>query len=553
MYDNYVFKDLNKSGAVSDFGWHLANFFFQKSKSKLLAYTILLFVMETERGNTCLDISDFHISMLEEPDIIDNIYFNNPNSIKQQLLKSGFVSEECKDKPFVIFDNLFTTSRFFKMEMSVLNKLNQMASRPVMQKSGSLSEILNKIHKNLNSHLAIITGGPGTGKTTLLSKVIAESLKNNLRIAVCAPTGKAVSRLTESISKHLKSPEESNQNLTIATIHGLLKYDIDGFNPRFDQNNPLKFEVIILDEASMTDLFMMENMLKAISDNTLLIMSGDRYQLASVGAGAAFSDICDIYRSNNNIFTELTDNYRFSKTSELYISSNAVKQGDIDTFYKSSEKEVKFIEIPQTQNVKTFYPHFRTYIETILDIVKNGSKQDDILDFFSKFQIISPFKKGRGGVEDINKYIENELKKSTNIIEEYKIFKKIIITENDYQNNIFNGETGFIKTENNSEYAFFKTSDGSIKKINKILLPRFETAHCITVHKSQGSEFDSVLFFGGTEINTVLSRELLYTAITRARKNITIIASKSAINHSIRNNAKRNTIMRPLHKQFASK
>lgn len=546
MYKEYIFGELKENEGISNFGWHLANFFFDKSGNRILSAIILLLTKEIEKGNTCINLSEYAGKKIKNfINISDETLFPDMEDLQKILIDSSYVSFNNENTPFTIIDNYLTTNRFFKMEKFIYQKLKNLSSRKISDTSNFISDSLKIIDNNLSSYFSIITGGPGTGKTTIISKLIAESQKNNLKVAVCAPTGKAVSRLTESIKKFLDNFEE-DLNLKISTIHGLLKFDPDGFNPQFNEKNRFKFDIIILDEASMIDIFLMEKILKAIDDNTVIILTGDKYQLASVNSGAVFSDICDIYKNNKNVFVELNKNYRFSKESALYKASNAVKNGDEKEFFDSINDEVRFIEIRGNENPKQYFEYLNNYIENTLEIFQKNCDDNDIFNFFSTFQILSPFRKGGWSIEEINFYVENMLKKSSNILDQTKIFKKIIVTENDYQNNIFNGDTGFLRSEENVEYGFFKGTGDSIKKINSMLLPKFETAHGITVHKSQGSEFDTVFFFAGVEKSPLLTRELLYTAITRAKKNITIIGSRSAITTCIRQNTNRETTIRRL-------
>lgn len=546
MYKEYIFEELKTNEGISDFGWHLANFFFNKSGNKILSSIILLLTREIEKGNTCINLLEYAGKKIKNfINISEETLFPDIEVLQKILMDSSYVSLNNENTPFIIVDNYMTTNRFFKIEKFIYQKLKNLSSKKIPDSSHFISDSLKIVDNNLSSYFSIITGGPGTGKTTIVSKIIAESQKNNLKTAVCAPTGKAVSRLTESIKKVLNNFEEG-VNLEISTIHGLLKFDADGFNPQFNEKNRLKFDIIILDEASMIDIFLMEKILKATDDSTVIILTGDKYQLASVNSGAVFSDICDSYKNNKNVFVELKKNYRFSKDSALYKASNAVKNGDAKEFFDSINDEVRFIEIKGNENPKQYFEYLKDYIDSTLEIFEKKCDDNEIFNFFSTFQILSPFRKGRWSVEEINFYIENMLKKSSNIVDQTKIFKKIIVTENDYQNNIFNGDTGFLKKEEKVEYGFFKDTGDSIKKINSMLLPRFETAHGITVHKSQGSEFDSVLFFAGVEKSPILTRELLYTAITRARKNITIIGSKSTITTCIRQNTNRETMIRRL-------
>jgi len=372
--------------------------------------------------------------------------------------------------------------------------------RPLIFDNGNLyiqkyfvyqSRILERLGE-LKFH--IITGGPGTGKTYSLAEILDK--RRNEKILLAAPTGKAAFRMMESLA---------NQGIEIEakTIHRLLGYKHLSVSFKHTKENPLEADIIAIDECSMVDLPMMAKLLDAVPNNCDLYLLGDKHQLASVEAGSVFADICAKYEK-----TELTKNWRAKEAPGIVelskdILNNSVKSFDNENVHFCGQLSIESL-------VKEYESLFK------------AQTKDEALGFLKSFQILCAIKKGRNGVENINRELLSKAKHSK--------FTPIIITENNYQQNLFNGDVGVKDKEN----AYF--SNGTF---NLLTLPKYEDAFAITIHKSQGSEYAKVAVVYPEKTSedneqTILTKELLYTAITRAKRECFIYGNEGVLVDSCR-------------------
>lgn len=412
----------------------------------------------------------------------------------------------------------------------------------------------------------VISGGPGTGKTSTVVKIlvllIEQAISKNFKpsIALAAPTGKAAARLKESIkltrdalacSDDIKSiiPDDSY------TIHRLLGPIKGSPYFRYNSSNPILFDIVIIDESSMADLALLSKLFDAVPLGSHLIILGDKDQLSSVEAGAALGDICDTGTKHG--YTEffskmireispaekipvsdeppiadsiiiLNKSYRFGDRSGIGIASRAVREGNFDEALRVMKDpeytDIDFIDIENPAGLNNF---IENYIESGFgSYLQAGSIEESFFRFFD-YSILCAVRSGPWGVYRINKTIEKFLKRRGLINPEKKFYngRPVIIARNDYHLKIFNGDIGLIFKDNESDGKsrfFCQTPDGNYRKILPLKLPEHETVFATTVHKSQGSEYNNVLLILPDRDSPVLTRELLYTAITRARTNVKI-------------------------------
>ena len=440
------------------------------------------------------------------------------------------------------------------------------------------------------SSFCVITGGPGTGKTSLVIKILAMLLENSkaekLRIALAAPTGKAAARLSESLKNtrelidcdnkiRMSFPEES------FTIHRLLGSKPGTSNFRHNSGVPLPFDIVIIDEFSMTDLALASKLFDAVPVKSRLILLGDKDQLSSVEAGAVLGDICDtgekhgfsqsfkdrlekiLFAKNyeqisnsqskhtiaDSIIT-LRKSYRFAGGSGIGELSKAIKEGEAE---KALEilKCGKFEDISLTEfkanQLLTVSPNSKDSLPAKIiagySPYINENSTEEALSLFSSFSILCAVRKGMFGVERINQYVEEILTTKGLLSAKIRWYEKrpVMITRNDYSTRLFNGDSGLILPDpkDGTMRFYSQDNDGSIRKILPLKLPEHETSFAVTVHKSQGSEFDNVILLLPDRMSPVLSRELLYTAVTRARKKIEIYAVGEILRQMINNPAER--------------
>jgi len=410
--------------------------------------------------------------------------------------------------------------------------------------------------KAVLNNFSIISGGPGTGKTSTIIKILALLLEQdkNLHIALTAPTGKATARLQESITT-------AKQNLNCApdikslipqethTLHRLLGTVSNSPYFRKNADNPLSYDVIIVDEASMVDLPLMAKLAQAIPQHARWILVGDKSQLASVEAGTVFGDICETDTEKSYI-TVFKRNYRFDKNSGIGELAKAINTANSDKALNLL-KSYTYADI-RWHTVKS-YGYFLNDLKNkiihgfndYLNAIKySHTEPENVLQSFDKFRVLCALRQGLYGVERVNRAIESALIKEGFLKAGYRWYhgQPIMITRNDYTLKLFNGDVGIV-LRNPEKYSellvFFRAADGNIREFLPSRLPQHETVFAMTVHKSQGSEFDKVLIVLPTQFSAVLSRELLYTGITRAKKRLDIWGDESVFKQAIQQKIQR--------------
>jgi len=400
---------------------------------------------------------------------------------------------------------------------------------------GAQKHILNQknaVKNAVNNNFTIISGGPGTGKTFIVSIIknilLSYAKTNGLakpKIICVAPTGKAASKMDNG-----------------STIHSVLKPLKNSLGFYYNKNNPLQADVVIIDEASMIDISLLTRLLEAIALKARVIILGDQYQLSSVQAGSVFSDICNTENLASNIFF-LEYNFRSKGKTGIENLSKAINQNcyaDLE-YILTSNRYPDLVFLPLTDNglssgfieqcvVEGFKPFF------------NAKTIESSLDQVDSFKILCAHNSGRYGTLQINHVCEKILRSSYNFDIHKKPFKKIIMVKaNDYKKGLFNGDTGICFEKDGDTRAVFKTFDNTLKQYQASDLPDNDTAFAITIHKSQGSEFEVVLIILPDRVSPVVTRQLLYTGVTRAKAKVIIMGDLNMIKKAIGLSVKRNS------------
>ncbi|MCI5222735.1 MAG: exodeoxyribonuclease V subunit alpha [Candidatus Electrothrix sp. AR4] len=427
--------------------------------------------------------------------------------------------------------------------------------------------------------LLIISGGPGTGKTHTVARILAliqalqekknisqGSNKNRLRIALAAPTGKAAARLEESIRKAKKSiPDDLSQAIPeqAQTLHRLLGSRPGADDFRYNRNNLLHLDLLILDEASMIDVVLMAALLQALPSQTRIILLGDRNQLASVEAGSLFGDLCGNGESiwSVQLCTKLEQvtgkvglssapsvdamadslvflqtSYRFQENSGIGCLAAAVNSGsmeNVDRVIMANFSDLKVTHC--TGGARDTW--LREEISQGFQAMMRAPSLEEAFAAMERFRLLCALRRGPFGVEGINIMVTQVLRKSGLIVRgtDWYQGKPIIILRNQYDMQLFNGDTGILwKNDQGQLRAWFRRPDNSLYSISPVRLPEHETAYAVTIHKAQGSEFDKVVLLLPDEDSRVLSRELLYTGITRARSKLALCSERDILEMAIK-------------------
>ena len=517
--------------------------------------------------------------------------------VMEELLTSPIASTGDEITPLIIRGSQLYFHRYHELERKIAEKLrilNQRSDIPGF----SVSELdrlfpedqpfnMQKIAAYLAAtrKLTIITGGPGTGKTSTVAKIISlmYALQPTLTFALAAPTGKAASRLSQSLQQtwagqHLDHPLQAPQQ--VQTLHRLLSISKDGSKPKYHADRKLNFDVLIIDEASMIDLAMMSNLLEAMQDSARLILLGDPDQLPSVETGNRLADLTipfpgfskgtreELNQHFSNITIppdgssqlidaacRLTFSFRFSAQQGIGKLANSITRGNPEI--PSNSEQVERQDLSRSTLSQVTQP-----LNNYFQLIQQEVPLQRLFDELNQCKILTPTREGPWGVIHINAQIEQILE-SQNLKPANKFHyhgRPIMILRNDYVNGLFNGDIGLCidtqlctdlaaaasldTSQQSSLIACFTDSPG-LKIVPLARLPEHETCFSMTVHKSQGSEFDQVCLVlaeaeseAGRHLQT---RELLYTAVTRCRSKISIFADQHTWQQAIQRQRSRSS------------
>ncbi|WP_298064184.1 exodeoxyribonuclease V subunit alpha [uncultured Acinetobacter sp.] len=426
----------------------------------------------------------------------------------------------------------------------------------------------------LQQWLSIITGGPGTGKTYTLARIIAalNQMIPDIRIAMAAPTGKAAQRMQEALQNSFNDPKllesglitDELRNQTTQTLHRLLGMG-NRQTPRFDQKQPLPYDVIVVDEASMLDLNLATALFEAVPDHCRIILLGDANQLASVDVGSVLADLQQVDALAENR-VQLKNSRRFSDEAKIgqfarfiqaqqhatahhsalsKLEAEIVKAEGLQpiTFSKEMLDLIQLEYLPEQYDIEPYQQKlmygFQNYLAALNDYIYRGDAADDIqqvIRAFDDYRILAAVKHGALGIEQLNRYAERWLNQQLKQIAvgDWYIGRPVMMTYNDYQLGLSNGDIG-ICFKHRSQPQQFEVFFPSLNKwIAAHRLPRnMQTAFVLTIHKSQGSEFTHTAIVLDAKAEKLLSQELIYTAVTRAKKVVSILADPNALQQAL--------------------
>lgn len=507
-------------------------------KEAMLAHNMLCKVLESwEIGDTFVELCSDEIKQI-------------PANSKL------FGNQDTDNTPLILQGNRLFLGKIRAMEKFCAKRIYEL-SQSTKKQSFDIEPLLDKYFPD-KSHLAqkeaarlafshsflLITGGPGTGKTTTVAKILnifCQANQDKLpSIALAAPTGKAASHLQASLSKWQPddiSPkiQQHLSELKGKTLHRLLELN-QLMRAKYNSQNPLPFDIVIVDEASMIDLSLMNKLLAAISSNTTLILLGDADQLPSVGAGSVLSEM--VQNSDIVPTCHLTYSHRFNENSAIGNLAYAVLENN-QNHIKECFNQFK---LDLQQFSKTKYPLYSEWFEIQKDYwqaVKSGSIKDAICHIQDAI-VLSVL---RHDAQKFNREYIKFIKQKFQIDEEYFSGRLLLITKNKPSEQIYNGDIGIVMYDNKTKRQRVWFSENHAVDIS--MLGEFEDAFAITVHKSQGSEYKQVALIG-TDLeleHELFNASLLYTAITRAKQKFTYLGSMESLLHATCARQKRKSVL----------
>ena len=428
----------------------------------------------------------------------------------------------------------------------------------------------------LQQWLSIITGGPGTGKTYTLARIIAalNQMIPDIRIAMAAPTGKAAQRMQEALQNSFKDPKliasglvtDELRNQSTQTLHRLLGMGNRQI-PRFNAKQPLPYDVIVVDEASMLDLNLATALFEAVPESCRIILLGDANQLASVDVGSVLADLQQVDALAENR-VQLKNSRRFSDEAKIgqfarfiqaqqdssrpeliltQLEDEIVKAAPLQDITLTKEMsdviQLEYFATAQEMDVEQYQQKlmygFRAYVDSLIAYLNAEQPTEyiqQVISAFDDYRILAAVKHGTLGIEQINRYAERWLNQQLKqiAIAEWYVGRPVMMTYNDYQLGISNGDIGICfkhRTQPQQFEVFFPSLN---KWISAHRLPRnMQTAFALTIHKSQGSEFTHTAIVFDANAEKLLSQELIYTAVTRAKKVVTLLADRKALLQSL--------------------
>ncbi len=586
-----ILTHLLSQNQIRPLDYYFACFVSQTKQDDIVALLAAIVSHQNAQGDVCINLLDYAgKKLLLNGNLID-VNVVALDRLVQALQSHPRVKTADFPSPLVLDGKRLYLGKYWQYEQTLAKNIQQRLEQKIEFDESVLKKGLHELfslQENetnwqaiaasicVQKHFTVISGGPGTGKTTTVIKVLALLLQQQpeLNIALLAPTGKAAARLSESIKNALSCvPEELAKHIPTesATIHRMLAWQPHKNRFYYNRSNLLAVDVVIIDEASMVDLSLMTQLLEAIPLHARVILLGDRDQLASVEPGRVLGDITGhgqpIYYSADmakqlialglyldqadinpqpeaiNIMDSvaiLRKSYRFDAHSSIGLIAKWVKQsqgGKALSLLQSGERsDATFFSMENEQC-------FTQIVDYAVEKYQKYLQQQEVekaLAQFDYFRILCALHGGEYGVERINAQIEQALA-AKGLIQQHDFYhgKPIMITRNDYESGLFNGDIGLLwQDQQGSLKAWFRTAQG-LKAVELARLPEHNCAFAMTIHKSQGSEFNRILLVLPEQNTQLYSQELIYTGITRAKEKIAVAALAQSFKLACRQKQKR--------------
>ncbi len=541
-------------------------------EQELLVAVLSLLSQSVGNGNVCLELGQIAGCSIEMPGG-KRLTFPDAETLAGMLRRLPSVGRDGEHRPLVFEDagHRLYLYRYRRYERQLAAGVDARAMlQPGTADAARLAAGLDRLFPPTSPQLAedlqrvaaeravarmfsIISGGPGTGKTSTVVRILCLLLEQpeglQHRISLVAPTGKAAARLKSSIAAlrgGLSCAEPVRQALPdqVTTIHRLLGVLPDGVGFRHHAANPVAVDTVIVDESSMVDLPLMAALVEALPPHARLILIGDRNQLAAVESGAVFGDLCIAAAEPagrlSGCLTHLDRNYRFLPGSGIAELGNAINTGDA-TLGLGFLRDAGFGSVGWSSYAEASRPLSGTAGSMVVDAFRPfllAATPMEALRLFDACRLLCALREGPFGVAGLN-HATIEALASSSLVRPAGAFWKgrpVMITTNDPGSRLFNGDIGIVwpdAGQGGELRVFFADTDGTCRSISPDRLPAHETAFAMTVHKSQGSEFGRVVLFLPPADTPLLTRELLYTAITRARESVLIFGDEAVFRSAV--------------------
>ncbi|MBN1404549.1 MAG: exodeoxyribonuclease V subunit alpha [Opitutales bacterium] len=484
-------------------------------EAELLHKAVSLLLSVLEDGGVCISIAEL----------------GDADEVAARLSSLSVVGGAGDDKPLILDGGRLYLHRYHGYEVSLAQRLLQLASaRSAFCNEGAGDALLSR-------SLAIVTGGPGTGKTTLAATLLEDMARASdgapFSVALMAPTGKAAARLKESISR--VSGKYPHVNITHGTVHRLLGPRAGSAYFKHDARRPLPYDVVVLDEASMMDLPLMAKLLDAIdASRSRIVILGDPGQLPSIHSGSALADIVEAARrapegAIARCHRLLSVNHRSGEEPELAELIDSVRLGDADRvmalLYNSDA-----LELCRAPGPEQMPDYVEAELGDYIAALHGAGDADEALAIAASRRLVCMFRQGPCGSDAVNALSLALAKARGYYGRDGRFFHgmPIMVTRNAHRQNLFNGDSGIVLREGRGLCAYFQSPDGA-RAVSLQNLPPFEPAFALTVHKGQGSEYRDVGILLPAHDHPLLTRELFYTAVSRARRSIRVMGNEALI------------------------
>ncbi len=560
----------------------LADWCLRHGGSEPVALAMALATRAVAEGHSCLVLPEEGPAVPGEPPLC------SAGDLEQALTESELVGAAGDSAPLILEGRRLYLERYWRYEERLAARLRSLVAHPpepvetgLLGPEGGLFDYGWVSHGEpnwqavaaamaLRHRFTVISGGPGTGKTYTVLRLIrllvetAQALDQPPPvIRLAAPTGKAAARMMESIRAGLAAlPDGAALDAHLpdkaSTLHRLLGLRWGTVLPRYDRDNPLAADVVIVDEASMIDLPLMAKLADALPDHGRLILLGDRYQLASVESGSVLAELCNAAGVNafspaqrealaplvpgtgpaatsplgDHVVT-LQTSHRFHPQSPIGRLAAAVNAGDADAALAVGLEHDPAVQL-MLDDVADLEALAATLAEAYLPLFEGGSPEAAV-DALDRVRLLTATRVGPAGALAMNQRIFEQLarRRGLDLQQTWYHGRPVIVTRNDYRAGLFNGDTGVCLAGADGHLRVWFRTESGLQMLLPSAVPAHETAYAMTVHKSQGSEFEAVWLLLPAEDNPVLSRELIYTGITRARTQVTVLGPEAVFGTAV--------------------